>query len=234
MKFNFIKYALQEAFENNGASGGEPTPTTQEPAPNVQEPIQEPTGQSTTPSNEPSSEPSNDSKSLLDTPLADKAQPNANVPDTADGYEFDAGDGNTVSDIDKANYGEISKELGLTKEQAQKLYKFGTERILKTQMEAIKKAGESWVNEVKNDPEIGGAHFEETKANLARVMNKYGNAEIRQLFNTTQLGSHPAIVKLFNAIGRDLGQDSNFISGGAVQPKKDPLKGLYKNSPNLV
>lgn len=246
MKFNC---ALQEAFDGQIAAGGgstiqEPTQTTQTTK------VDQPNNVNAQPNNvnvQPNNinaQPNNinaqqTTPSLLGDDSLDKQQSqeqqvNPDIPDTADGYEFNAGEGKTVSDVDKANYSTISKELGLTKEQAQKLYEFGSKKILETQLDNIKKAGQLWFNEVQQDPELGGVHFSETKSNLARVMNKYATPEVRELFNQTQLGSHPALVRMFNAIGRDLGEDNNFINGEQVKQKIDPLKSLYNNSPNLV
>jgi hypothetical protein len=62
-----------------------------------------------------------------------------------------------------------------------------------------------WQGEVKADKEIGGPNFDATKATVARVIDTVGGTEakaIRDAFNFTGAGNHPAIVKFVARLGK--------------------------------
>lgn len=62
----------------------------------------------------------------------------------------------------------------------------------------------SWVDTVKKDPELGGAKFDTTMANIGRVMDKYADQEARDALGITGAGDNPAIVRMFNKMAADL------------------------------
>ena len=66
------------------------------------------------------------------------------------------------------------------------------------QTQAWKTTNDGWVNEVKTDPEIGGAKFEPTKTTIAKAIDSLGpelSVAFRQGLDATGAGNHPAIWK---------------------------------------
>lgn len=59
----------------------------------------------------------------------------------------------------------------------------------------------NWQKEIKNDPEIGGAKFEESHAAVGRVLDHFGDKAVRDAFDTTGAGDNPAIFKFLVKIG---------------------------------
>lgn len=78
------------------------------------------------------------------------------------------------------------------------LYTNTVKDIHKAQVDAWNSTNEKWVNEVKADPEIGGAKFESTKTTIAKAIDSLGpelSVSFRQGLDATGAGNHPAIWK---------------------------------------
>ena len=173
----------------------------------------------------------------------DNGQQN-NVPES---YQFVDADGNDYGFDAETQKGftDAFKDLGLSQEQATKALNLYVndikEFVAQTQAEneqQQKAQIKQWKNEVANDPSLGGQNLQQTKQNIANVMNKF-SAEIPELrdFLNSGAGYNPAMVKLLNAVGSQLGNDSNFINGkggGAHEESSyEQAKRLYPNSPSL-
>ena len=95
-----------------------------------------------------------------------------------------------------------------------------------------------WRKAVMNDPELGGQNFANTKLNIGRVMQRFGNPEVSALLNQSGIGYNPAFVKFINAVGSVLGNDTGYVNGTQVIPQRnnrsDALRSIYNNSPNLI
>lgn len=73
-----------------------------------------------------------------------------------------------------------------------------------------------WVDQVKNDPEIGGAKFEtETVPAIARAMAKYSDPEFTEMLAQTKLGNHPGLSKFIARVGRSLADDKLITAPGS-------------------
>lgn len=151
------------------------------------------------------------------------------IPNENEDYEFTPIDGQELSEVDKQAYSSLSREIGLTKRQAQKLYENGNKRILESQAQMMNKYNEQWLNEVKADKELGGVNFENTKQNLAAAMSQYGSEELKTLLNQTRLGNHPEIVRFINRVGKSLRNDDFFIKGKEIKPQTNPYESLFPN-----
>lgn len=148
-------------------------------------------------------------------------------------YEFKGAEGEVISELDVQAYSNVAKELGLSQEQAQKFFDISRKEITETLVQKVKTQSDLWYKEVLNDPEIGGAKFETTKQNIGKVMAKFGNSELRALFDSSGMGNNPIILKFINKIGEAIGEDNNFINGNtpAREPTKEEiLKSVYSNS----
>ena len=52
-----------------------------------------------------------------------------------------------------------------------------------------------WQDEAKNDPEIGGAKLEPALAAISKAIDKFNIPGLREAFDLTGAGNHPAIIK---------------------------------------
>lgn len=105
---------------------------------------------------------------------------------------------------------EFAKENGLTNEAAQKMLDQQNglmDNFVKQQQEQWDQQVDSWVDELKNDPEYGGDKFNETTEYARRTFSRFAPESFVELINETGYGNHPELVKLFARIGREMEED---------------------------
>lgn len=139
-----------------------------------------------------------------------------------------------ITEQDVASIKSLSEDLKLTNDQARDLLsksgKYITENLKAKQASMVM----GWIKEIRADPALGGANFKTTQSNLNRAIKRYGGDGAFKILSDSGLGAHPAIVRMLNAIGRDLGEEQKFVNSKSQAPKpKNPYRSLYNNSPEL-
>lgn len=138
---------------------------------------------------------------------------------------------------------EVAGKVGLKSEGAQQLLELYTGLQKEAETKAVADAEtafkaqlDTWTKAVKADKDLGGANFDGTLKAAQKAVTKFDSSgELRQIFEVTGLGSHPAVVRAFAAIGKALAEDSvagGGSSGGAV--KKDLADTMFSNTPQKL
>lgn len=119
-----------------------------------------------------------------------------------------------------------AKELGLSKEKAQKL--FGAMiPTMRTKLQSSTKAIQGqWKAALLSDPEVGGERFKENMVVTNTAYRKYVTPELDGIMRSTGLSMHPDFVKMFFRIGKSLSQDTGVSGTGTPEPKRK----LFPNS----
>jgi hypothetical protein len=118
----------------------------------------------------------------------------------------------------------IFKELGLSNPEAQKLAD-AYAPILAKSIELAQKESMDYFNKIKEEwREKGikelGPDKEKKLAECAKVRNKFGDDELKQLLDETGIGNHPAVIRMFRKIGEVTNEDK------LIDPKtKTPIGG---------
>lgn len=103
----------------------------------------------------------------------------------------------------------LAKEYGLTKDAAQKILD-GKQSIKESYVselqENAKKQADAWLNESKNDPEIGKS-FNESITLAKRALDKFAPKELIEALDISGLGNHPGMVKFASRVGKFLADD---------------------------
>ena len=91
---------------------------------------------------------------------------------------------------------------------------------------------QAWEEASRNDPDFGGEKLQENLAIANRALEAYDpQGEIRAMLAETGYGNHPALVRFFLAIGRDLSPDRMVGGGrGVNNPNGVDLDAFYPNS----
>lgn len=104
------------------------------------------------------------------------------------------------------------QKLGLSQDLAQKVFERELSAVRKnveTSRDRWAKQTQQWAEAVKTDKEIGGDKLKATidvaKRALAHADDEKGT--LRQLLEETGLGNHPAVIRAFHKLGRDMGED---------------------------
>ncbi len=72
---------------------------------------------------------------------------------------------------------------------------------------------QSWVDEVRADPELGGDKHDTTMAVAKKALDTFGSPELNQLLEKTGLGSNILVIRCFQAIGQKISEDNRFVGG---------------------
>lgn len=140
------------------------------------------------------------------------------VPDTYEAYKLPEG-----VQVDEALLGEfntVAKELGLTQAQAQKLVDLQAKTAAAGESgraefleQALKAQSDKWVNEIKSDPELGGAKFDATVSTAVKAISAFFGDDFRQLLNDSGIGNNPALIRGMHKIGLAISEDKLVIPG---------------------
>lgn len=131
----------------------------------------------------------------------------------------------------------LAREIGLSNEDGQKLVEFGGKMLsqwagqLQEQQEA---AVQEWAEELKADPELGGAKLDQTEKSAAAGRDAiFPNDDpkskaFKDFLNESGLGNHPEMVRLFVRVNDAIGNDT-LVSGSpapaSAQTRADKLYG---------
>lgn len=118
-----------------------------------------------------------------------------------------------------------AKEKGLSNDEAQALINRDSSLVAEyknSQETAFKQVAETWVSQVKEDKEIGGASFKENAELAKRVIKKFATDDFSKVLDNTGLGNHPELVRVFVRIGKQMGEDK-FVNATHVGAEKKSI-----------
>ena len=143
------------------------------------------------------------------------------APQVPESYEFNLGEGLTITDEQKAAFTAIAKEAKLTQAQADGLLKMHSE-ILSGYMHEAEEAVEKNIAECQK---LGLT----TKENLGyakAAVDMFGGSDAMQVLVDTGAINHPAVCKLFITIGQLISEDNppdSHVGGGKTVRPEDVL-----------
>lgn len=219
--------AVQQEVQNPAQQESQPAPA--EPAPQEPQQTEQQQGED------------KQENGLLDDMFQDKKEgepeqsENPNVPEK---YEFKVKDGETLSEEDAQAYGSVARELGLSQEQAQKLYDNAAPKIAeiftRKSQAVMRQAQAGWNAALQNDAELGGENLNTTRLNVQKFLSGFGTPGYMNLMRATGLMNHPEMARVMARIGAAMGNDNVFINGDTKPAAKpNPLAALYDQSPEL-
>lgn len=142
---------------------------------------------------------------------AEKAEKDKKPEGAPEKYEFKAGEGFELDQEALKDFEPLAREMNLTNEQAQKMVDLYSGKILpmvqKQQAEAWQKQTEGWAESVKADKEIGGDKLTSSISTAQRALETFGSPELKEYLNTTGLGNHPELIKVFVKVGKAMSED---------------------------
>ena len=141
-------------------------------------------------------------------------------------YEFNLGEGLTITDEQKTAFTAIAKDAKLTQAQADSLLKMHSE-IINGYMHAAEDAVEKNIAEC----EKLGLTSQENLGFARTAVNTFGGSEAMQVLIDTGAINHPAVCKLFVTIGQLISEDKPADTpdgGGKGTPRAEDI--LFPNS----
>ena len=89
---------------------------------------------------------------------------------------------------------------------------------------------EEWRAAVQNLPEIGGQNLQTSLGEVAKVLDRYGDKEVREAFALTGAGNHPAMVRFLHKIAKDLNEMPPVAGAPANAAPRDRASRMFGNS----
>jgi len=115
-------------------------------------------------------------------------------------------------------------------DRAQKLIDIQT-NLIKSQDEAATAAWnaqqETWQNEVKADPEVGGDKMDGVLAGITKVITEYGSPEIAEILTNTGAGNNVHKVRMMNKIAKALNEGTGHANGNPPPDEKSAAQKLF-------
>lgn len=145
---------------------------------------------------------------------AAKADQPQGAPEQYEAFSF--GEGAEFDQEVLADFQGLAKELNLPQATAQKLVDLQAKLYAKqaeASQQQLQTLRSEWANQVRNDPEFGGANYDANVAIAAKTMQAFGSDSLRQLLNDSGLGNHPEMVKFAHRIGMAISED-RLVMGG--------------------
>ena len=155
------------------------------------------------------------------------------VPEKYEDFKLEEGYQWAEGELDSIH--SFAKENNFTQEQAQKYVdtlvensRIAGEAYTEQVKQAFQSRQENWQQQVKEDPTLGGPKLEQTMASAAKAIQSFGkqveakneNGEVikgadgkpqmqndlREALDATGAGDHPVIVRMFEQLGRLIGE----------------------------
>lgn len=142
-------------------------------------------------------------------------------------YELTMPEGWSLDEQGLAELTPIMQGLKATNEQVQAVADLYVKRLSaarEAQLTADRELLATWQNEIKADPEIGGAALKENLAAVSRVLSKYAGPEFVEYLDRSNLGNYPPFVKAMVKMAKDLSDDSFIPGGRGGGTGGDPMK----------
>lgn len=175
------------------------------------------------------------SKSIFDNPDGGNPPGDGGGNPTGDGggagtvpenYEFNLGEGLTITDEQKTAFTAIAKDAKLSQAQADSLLKMHSE-IINGYMHAAEDAIEKNIAECQKL----GLTSQENLGFARTAVDTFGGSEAMQVLIDTGAINHPAVCKLFVTIGQLISEDKpadTHVGGGKGTPRAEDI--LFPNS----
>ncbi len=151
---------------------------------------------------------------------------NDSAPETYDFKDVNLPDGMELDVELTDEFSAIAKEMNLSQAKADKFMGIGVKLSQKLQQNfenAFKEAQGNRIKEIKTmlntDPEIGGANLKATLLEANEAYKVFVSEEAASVLAETGLNNHPAIVKMFRDIGRQVKGD-NIKGFGSPKPQR--------------
>jgi len=172
-------------------------------------------------------------------PKEGEQQPEGEKPAEPVAYEpFTLPEGLDAADPTLAAFQDTASRLGLTQEQAQTIVSEIGAKVAEgaqAQIKAWTDLNNTWQDQVKSDPDIGGRKLTETLTGIGRLFDDFVGTEgtperkaLNEALLLTGAGNHPAVVRAFARLASIL-NEPGFVRGGP-STTADPLASMYPST----
>lgn len=153
--------------------------------------------------------------------------PAAKVPDSPEGYDLKFSPETQVDNDLLGDFRKTAKKIGLTQGQAQKLGSMYEarmaevgKRMVEAQTQAMLEARKGWEAEITRRPA-----FQAEQGHIQAALRQFGDKELFDLLDQTNLGSHPKMWDFMAKVGKALAEPG--FRGENIGQVKSAAEVLY-------
>ena len=147
------------------------------------------------------------------------------------GYSFDGLQVEEGLEIDQPTaeaFAKIAEEVGLSQDAFNTVYNRLMPFLNQRQEEQLQEVRAKFLEEARNDSEIGGSKYKENLSLARQAFKKFVDPETAELLQASGLDCHPGLIRAFVNVGRAISNDA-VVRGEAVK-QRDPAKAFFNNS----
>jgi len=148
------------------------------------------------------------------------------APD-GDYEDFEVPEGFELAGDVKTEFDEVSRELNLSDAGRKKLVEMQA-KLYNKQAEAHADRVAEWGESAKSDKIVGGAEFDANVGVARANIKQCGDAELKELLETTGIGNHPAFIRYAYRNGKATGEAG--VEPGGGHAEEDAATILYGSS----
>lgn len=85
----------------------------------------------------------------------------------------------------------------------------------------------AWEDQARADPDMGGAKFDATLAAAQSALGRFGDDDLKAVLTSTGIGSHPAVIRLFARINKEISEGTHVAGGPSPSQPKSTAESWY-------
>lgn len=144
------------------------------------------------------------------------------APDNYDFKNVEIPEGMQLDEELTKEFSTVAKEMNLSQTKADKFMTMGVKLAEKIQNKMLNSYNEqinSYATMLNTDPEIGGAKLQQSLADANIAYKQFVPDDAAKLLSDTGLNKHPAIVKVFMNIGKQMKNDTVRQTGNVTKER---------------
>lgn len=144
------------------------------------------------------------------------------APDNYDFKNVEIPEGMQLDEELTKEFSTVAKEMNLSQTKADKFMTMGVklaEKIQKKMLNSYNEQINSYATMLNTDPEIGGAKLQQSLADANIAYKQFVPDDAAKLLSDTGLNKHPAIVKVFMNIGKQMKNDTVRQTGNVTKER---------------
>jgi hypothetical protein len=175
---------------------------------------------------------SEDSKEESSEEEEDASKESEDAKDEED-FELELPEGSILNAQQIEEVKQFAKENNLSNEVAQKILESNhsvAQNLVQQAQERQAELQASWKADTLKDAELGGENLKIVSENAKRVLDRFGNDEIKKLLRDTRYGDHKEVIRMFNNIGKAMSEDNLILGSGKTKTEKSFEERFYNGN----
>lgn len=166
-------------------------------------------------------------------PVEQQSQSTPSTNTIPESYDFKVPEDSILEGSRLETLSALSKEIGASQEQAQKLAE-GTDKLLRqiaSESQAQAQAQiDQWREASVSNKEWGGEKLQESLAIAKQVVSQFATPELQKILTDSGFGNHPDVIGMFVKMGRLMQSDSLVRGSAAAAPPKTAWEKMYPSN----